>query len=164
MAKTEVTLEECRTLDEAGLRDAELPWPNTEEELIEQIDALVNREHDYGTCVYAMSLAAFAAFRYVSHKLGVSGFQASCADLDFLSRSRRLEHGFRIVGYENLLYPQYEEAFDELDFWTLIRANIKRLSEEAGKLLEKTEPTHPEVRAHWEKLVEMGKEEVKEGG
>ena len=164
MLKGTITPEECRTLDEDGLRDAVLPWPKTELELLAQIDALVNRKHDYGTCVYAMSMSAIAAFRYVSHRLGVTGFQASCADLDFIARNRGMKHGFQIVDYENLLYPQYEVDFEELDFWTLIRANIEHLSKEAGKLLENTEPVHPEVRAHWEKLVEMGKEEVKEGG
>ena len=158
MLKGTITPEECRTLDEDGLRDAVLPWPKTELELLAQIDALVNRKHDYGTCVYAMSMSAIAAFRYVSHRLGVTGFQASCADLDFIARNRGMKHGFCILDYDNLLYPQYEYKFDEVDFWRLIRDNIEHLSKEAGKLLENTEPVHPEVRAHWEKLVEMGKE------
>lgn len=62
--------------DEKGMREAKVPWPHTKEQLTEYVESLVNRTHDYGTCVYAMSMAAEAAFNYVAHHLGVTGFQA----------------------------------------------------------------------------------------
>jgi len=76
---------------EKEMREAKEPWPYTEQQLTEYIASLVDRQHDYGTCVYAMSLAAAAAFNYVAHKLGVTGFQSSCADLDFIRRTRSHE-------------------------------------------------------------------------
>jgi hypothetical protein len=74
---------------ESELFAEDVPWPYTKEQLIEYVESLVNKQYDYGTCVYAMSMAAEAAFNYVSHRLGVTGFQASCADLDFLRRRTR---------------------------------------------------------------------------
>ena len=162
MAKRKITPEECRTLDESGLRDAELPSPKTEEELLAQLSALVDREHDYGTCVYAMSLGALAAFHYVAHKLGVTGFQASCADMDFIARTRNWEHGGRVLDYGDLLYPQYEEKFDGLGFWALIRENITDLAKAAREKLAKHQGAppeesfaHPNVMAHWEAIVAL---------
>lgn len=140
---------------EAELRDAKVPWPKTVEELTEYINSLVDRRHDYGTCVYAVSMAALATFYYVSHKLGATGFQASCADLDFLKRSRSYKHGFMVLDYNNLLYPQYldEERFPS--WQDLTKKNAKWLKEEAGKLLTKSPDAHPEVLAHWKRLKNM---------
>jgi len=139
---------------ESEMRDAPNPWPYTMEQLVQYVNSLVEREHDYGTCVHAMELAATAAFNYISHKLGVTGFQASCADLSFLQRSRSIKGPFMIVLASDALYPQcdprekFRKAFDEWQPW---------LKEEAQKLLkEKGEFVHPNVVKHWETLA--GKE------
>lgn len=134
---------------ETEMRDAESPWPYTKEQLIEYIDSLVDREHDYGTCVYAMSLAATAAFNYVAHKLGTTGFQSSCADLDFVRRTRHIKGPFIVLNGENMLYPQYDlrqklsEAMNEWTPWA---------AEEARKKLEEDARAHPDVIAHWKML------------
>ena len=90
------------------MRAEKAPWPKTLEELNEYITSLTDRQHDYGTCVYAMSLAAVAAFQHVASKLGVTGFQASCADLDILRRTRSMEGPFIILKAEDMCYPQYD--------------------------------------------------------
>lgn len=135
---------------EAELRDAKVPWPLTSEQLTEYIQSLVNRPHEYGTCVYAMSMAAEAAFNYVSGVLGVTGFQASMADLDFLRRTRGLKGPFLFMKAEDALYPQYdlpgrlEESMEKWKPW---------LKEEAGKLLASTGGTAASsVVDHWRKL------------
>src|SRR5690606_28183360 len=92
---------------EVELRDAEVPWLKDPDDLAAYIASLVERPHDYGTCVYAMSMAATAAFNYVAGRLGASGFQASCADMDILRRTRSLKNGFCLVDYDGILYPQY---------------------------------------------------------
>lgn len=147
-------MEEIKDKTEQELRGMEVKWPETKEELIEYIDDLVEREHDYGTCVYAMSMAAVATFRYVGGKLGVTGFQASCADMDILRRTRRLKHGFRIIDYSKLLYPQYvnEENFPTKD--QLMDENGERLAKEAKKLFEESNGNaSPEVKKHWKKII-----------
>jgi hypothetical protein len=141
-------------MTEAELRDTEVPWPKTPEELQGYISALVDRQHDYGTCVYAMSMAAVAALYYVSYKLGVTGFQASCADLDILARTRKLKRG-RIMNYENLLYPQYCDAthFPGLDDLLNDKENIQWLADEARKKLQETKgEAHEDVIRHWNML------------
>jgi hypothetical protein len=134
---------------EAELREAKVPWPLTEAQLAEYIESLVSKTHDYGTCVYAMSMAAEAAFNYVAGKLGVTGFQASCADLDFVRRVRNLNGPFILLKGEDALYPQYDlpkklqEAMESWKPW---------LAEQADKNLADKGPVHPEVVAHWRKL------------
>lgn len=107
IAREAATMRESAST-EKELREASVPWPQNERQLLEYIHSLVEREHDYETCVYAMSMAAVAAFYYVSHKLGVTGFQASCADLDILRRTRSLDGPFMLLKAEDLLYPQYD--------------------------------------------------------
>lgn len=143
---------------EKEMRDADVPWPKTKEQLTEYIESLASRQHDYGTCVYAMSMAATAAFNYIAGQLGVTGFQSSMADLDILRRTRHLKGPFMIVNGEDALYPQYdivervEKALEEWKPW---------LKEEAEKKLADTSHAHPNVLAHWKSLAEVGDETVK---
>lgn len=138
------------TATEQELRDAELPKIESIEQLGSFINTLAERGHDYGTCVYAMSLAATAAFYYISGKLGVTGFQASCADMDILKRTRGWKWG-RILDYENLLYPQYcdEEHFPS---WrTILAENKEEFAKRAHAMLAEDRGVE-EVRAHWRML------------
>lgn len=145
---------DMQNMNEQQLREYDPPWPKTEDELLAQIRALVNREHDYGTCVYAMSIAAMSTFNYMSHAVGgATGFQASCADMDFMRRSRNLKHGFRILDYGKLLYPQYcvDEQFP--GWSTAIDDNIERLGPAAAALLAETPYADDRVVDHWKMLV-----------
>jgi hypothetical protein len=136
---------------EADMREAKDPWPCTIEQLVEYVQSVTKRQHDYGTCVYAMSLAATAAFNFVAHQLGVTGFQSSCADLDFLRRSRGIKGPFMLVKGEDFLYPQCDprgklaEALADWNPW---------LCEQAAKKLAETPGAHPDVVAHWKRLAE----------
>jgi hypothetical protein len=144
-----------KTATEEQLRDYKDEWPKTIEELTEIITTLEKRQHNYGTCVYAMSIAATATFHYIAHKLGVTGFQASRADLDILKRTRGIER-FRIVNYKDLLYPQYRDRFEELAYDKLLAENREWLATEARALLGNTgEHVHQDVRAHWEMLARL---------
>ena len=141
--------EPANTEDE--LRKAKVPWSYTKEQLVEYIQSLVTKDHDYGTCVYAMSMAAEAAFNYVSHCLGVTGFQASCADLDFIRRTRNIDGPFMLLKGADALYPQYDlaeklaEAMQDWRSW---------LKEQAQKNLDtnERESVHPDVWEHWRAL------------
>lgn len=138
---------------EQEMRDTTVPTFHSLEELKDYIDGLVKQQHDYGTCVYAMSMAATAAFNYVASQLGVTGFQASCADLDVLRRTRHIEGPFIFMQLRDLLYPQYNlhEKLNEF-----IASGQDWLKEEAAKQLAKHvqegDLAHPNVVAHWRKL------------
>ena len=136
----------CEAKTEQEMREADAPAPDTLAELSEYIESLTERDHEYGTCVYAMSLAAVAAFNHVARKLGVTGFQASCADMDILRRTRHMDG--------NMLYPQYSihakvgEAMNEWLPWAAV---------EARKLLDKNDgaSVSPRVWQHWEQLAAL---------
>jgi len=136
---------------EKEMMEARVEDMKSAEELSAYIDKLVSREHDYGTCVYAMSMAAEAAFNYVAGALGVTGFQASCADLDFIRRTRSMDCPFAIVNGEDMLYPQYNIHGD-------VSKMLKGWSEWAGKEAAKkikenaNSGVHHEVWNHWLKL------------
>jgi hypothetical protein len=147
-------IETLRTADEATLRDLDMPWPETLKDLDRVVNALLERQHDYGTCVYAMSLASITAFHLVARHLGVTGFQASCADMDFLKRSRLIKR-FRIQDLGNLLYPQYADKFN--GWAALLEENKEWLAEEARKNLAENATAHPDVVAHWKYLIEAAK-------
>jgi hypothetical protein len=147
-AQTQATKDAGR--DEATLRASEAPWPKTLDELSAYIKGLVEGPHDYGTCVYAMSLSAVAAFHYVCHELGTTGFQVGCADLDVLRRTRGLKGPFAIVDAEQLLYPQTADIHGKVDEW--LEKWRPWLKEQATAKLAEGGDAHPDVRAHWKKL------------
>jgi len=151
MTKRTQAITEAGAATEQQMHDTEAPWPKSAADLAAYVDTLVNRPHDYGTCSYAMSLAAVAAFNYVGHALGTTGFQATCADLDFLRRTRGYKHGFMIVDPENLLYPQYDPLEDVMKF--LGEKKKKELREVAQKKLQESgDVAHPDVVKHWKKM------------
>lgn len=146
-------LPQLRHGTEKELRELILPFPDTERDALRIVRAVLNREHDYGSCCYAMSIAANAMFNYAASKHGCTGFQASCADLDFLRRTRLLKHGFQIIKYDDLLYPQYADKFPTRA--QLIRDNIDQLGKAAEEMLADSDRAHPNVRRWWEDLVDM---------
>lgn len=150
-----MNIPDLATMTEEQLRELNMPWPKTKEELDEMISTLVERQHDYGTAVYAMSLSAIAAYHYVANQLGVSGFQASCADLDFIRRARCLKGPFRFHSYEQALYPQYEQDYRN----EVIHQSVADwLKKEGQRLVEETpdQDNHPNPRfiAHIKLLAE----------
>ena len=161
-----------RTATFEEMREAEVPWFETMDELKEFIGSVTTeRTHDYNTSALAMSLAAVAAFRFVAGLLGTTGFQAGCADLDFLRRTRGLKGPFRILDYENLLFPQRRGSKDFPSRQDLMKDPhvAEWLGKEAEKRLkEKVEEIELEdgtviqlpaasIRQHWRFLVENGK-------
>lgn len=139
-------------MTEKEMREAEVPKINTSKELIRYINKLVKQKHDYGTRVYAMSMSAQAAFNFVAHKLRVSGFQASCADLDFLKRTRGMENGFKILDFNNILYPQYCNSELFPNWYELLLENADHISEVAKQKLKTEKHAHKKVIAHWKFL------------
>lgn len=137
-------------MNEKEMREADVPTPKTADELAEYVRSLTEREHDYGTAVYAASMAAVAAFNHVAHRLGMTGFQASCADLDIIRRTRRLHGPFMLIRAEDMLFPQYSiegkvrEALNEWLPWAREQAR--------KKLAEPLVHVHPEVMRRWREL------------
>lgn len=147
-------------MTEQEMRDVKVPTFDTVAELMEYVTDLRDKQHDYGTVVYAMSMSAVATFNYMARFLGVTGFQASCADLDILRRTRHMEAPFMIVNLDKALYPQYNLLEDVAKFisnngdW-IYEAACKKLKEE-NEQKEKCPdyfPASENVVSHWKQIV-----------
>jgi len=69
---------------------------------------------DYNTGAEALSSATVAFFNYFASELGVTGFQASCAQLQFIGTLRRMK-SFTIVNADNLKWESREELLAKAD-------------------------------------------------
>lgn len=147
----EKAIADAGVMTEAQMREGEPPDFESSDELAKYIQSLVDRPHSYGTCVYAMSYAAVAAMDFVAHKLGVTGFQHSCADIDILRMTRDFKWG-RILNFENLLYPQCcnEENFPSAE--SLLKEHWEELAKRAKEKLAEGGMVHPNVKRHWLQL------------
>lgn len=141
--------EEFATMTEDELREAKAPWPKTEEELLAFLSVMRQREHDYGTCVYAVGLSAVATYNYMGCALGTTGFQMSCADFVILGHTRHLKAG-KIVDYRDMLYPQHEYRFAK----TISPETWEWLKKEAFSLLKSSPHAAAHVVAHWQSIVD----------
>lgn len=159
-------------------------WPKTEEELLAYLrslevgykgitkayskaikrggfDAKLTKEEEnagkagYQLSAEALYKGAVAAFNYMAHKVGATGFQAEWAELEFVRVTRGLRAPFGILNGENMLYPQYDlrSKVDEwLDDWK------EWAQEEAKKKIKESKERkafiHPNVLEHWKELAE----------
>lgn len=106
----------------------------------------------YGTAPRAIAQAALATAWYLSDVFGITGFQAGCVMWDFV-RDWSYPHnecGMKIVDYDNMLYPQYEDNFQK----TIRKDVFEALQKEAKKNLENHEFAHPNVVKHWKSIAD----------
>lgn len=145
------------TMTEEELRAYEVPSLSSLEDLEALLNTLTQREQDYGSCVYSVSIAATAAFNYMAKHLGITGFQASCADLDVVRRVRLLKGPFALFKLEDALFPQYDLQKNFTD-WLHNENSRKWLRENAQKKLDEYEAKKgtseaitvaPLVLGHW---------------
>lgn len=138
---------------EQVLRERSTPWPKTLAELNNLIHEVTSGTHTYGSVVEAMGIVAAATLNYMGSELGVSGFQASCADLVTIRRQRLIKSPFTLINLDQVLYPQYD-IHDKID--EFITDCAEWISTEAQKLLDNdSKYAHPAVIQHfqhWERL------------
>lgn len=105
----------------------------------------------YGEAPRAMAQASVAVARYLAGEFGITGFQAGFVMWDFIEDWQFTHNkcGLRIIDYDNMLYPQYDHKFEK----TIRSSTWTSLQEAAKDRLEESPGAHPEVRAHWESIV-----------
>ena len=137
-------------------------FEEAKEQTVESLPAFINHImndycHDYGTVVHAISACALAAAWAANASEGacggITGFQAGFVMWDFIRQWQypRNKTALKVVNYDDMLYPQYEQKFEK----TITKRIWESIQEEAKRrLLEETgyEP-HPTVKAHWESIV-----------
>lgn len=134
-------------------------------------------QHDYGTICHAVAIAAVAAAWAVNHSPtgGITGFQAGAIMWQFIREwnCSGNKTGLRLVDYDNFLYPQYEDKFQNVlskDVWANIQKEahhkIEDANKEYGEYLERMQqykediaafvakyPDYYERREHYDPLV-----------
>lgn len=151
-----MTFDEFMEIDE--------PFPKDTQELIGYLEKLIkDLNSSYSEAPFAPALAAISAFNYVACKMGLTGFQASHSGMLFLAKLRHMEHGFKIIDYRDLLYPQYLDRFN-ISADKLIRENLGTLKSSAKDLLTTHKDAAPEVKEHWKSILDIpDNEEIIEG-
>lgn len=110
-------------------------------------------QHDYGTICHALAAGGIATMWAMNNdpKGGITGFQGGAVMWEVI-RYWNYEHnkcGLKLVDYDNMLYPQYDHNFAN----TISPGTWKELQKEA-KVLLKGKGAHPDVRKHWQEIVE----------
>lgn len=127
--------------------------PKTPEELAAFVTRLLgDYAHDYGTICHAVAAAALAAARTVDadpRSGGITGFQGGCVMWEFVRHWLSVDGPMRLLRYENMLFPQYADDFTK----TMKLETFRWLQEEAKKRLAQG-AAHPDVVAHWQRIVD----------
>ena len=107
--------------------------------------------HDYGTICHALAAAAIAAAAALEHSPqgGISGFQGGAVMWGFIGHwIGKEDQPLRLLDYEQMLFPQYEETFT-----TISPSTWEWLQNEAQKHLTSIDPlTASRVEAHWRSI------------
>jgi len=119
----------------------------------------INKEYNYGygTAPRAIAQAALATAWYLSGEFGITGFQASFVMWDFVRdwMCPSNKCGLKLVDFDKMLYPQYEEAFDKVvsnDTWKALQEQAKINLDKYYR--DKNFTAHPDVVEHWKFIVE----------
>ena len=110
--------------------------------------------HDYGTLCHAIAACAIAAACAANEmdgaRGGITGFQAGFVMWDFIRQWKYTSNkcGLRIIDYDNMLYPQYEDRFQK----TISANTWNGLIKQAEENLKNRQNAHPKVIAHWESI------------
>ena len=148
--------QENKVLDEFEMRDLlkdKRKSIETFDELIEFLTYIKdNCNYDDGVAPRSIAQASLAVAWYFSNIFGITGFQSGFVITDFIRdwRYQNNKLGFKIVNYDDLLYPQREYYFDKV----IKKDMYKKLQEVAEeKLNENSCFVAPKVRIHWLRIV-----------
>jgi hypothetical protein len=102
---------------------------------------------DYGAKIHAAAACTIAMFIACDDIFSFSGFQSSASIMQVLYKLNYPYNktGIRVIDYDNMLYPQYEDTFRSIPrkTWKLIRKRADELIEENRSTAD------PSVLHHW---------------
>lgn len=118
--------------------------------LIEEVETKFN--YDYGVAPRCIGAVSAVVAKYLSATMGITGFQAGFAMWDFIMSYTKTGNkcGMRLVDYDDMLYPQYDEKFEK----TIAKTTWEKIQSEAEKRLEDSPNASPNVIAHWKSIVD----------
>lgn len=127
----------------------------TLEKLPEFLNHLLNDyQHGYGTICHAIAIGSVAAALAMDkdEQGGITGFQGSAVMFEFMKKwdLGLRDVPFKLVNFENMLYPQYCDKFQK----TITNKTWEYLQQKAKQNLDERGMVHPDVKKHWEEIVE----------
>lgn len=146
--KNTVSIQENMHIHDAWYDEAK---DMTLEKLPEFLDRLQTRyEHDYGTICHAIAASAVASACAMNHgpQGGITGFQAGAIMWEFIRHWGHIKGPARLLDFDNMLYPQYEDHFNQIDAETFALIQSK-----AADNLAKDLGT-AEIKQHWQSIVD----------
>lgn len=129
-----------------------LPWVKSPFEKF--IKELSEYDHNYDTICHAVACAGIAAMWAMNRtpRAHITGFQANYVMwLVIRSWGPYKDQPLKLTDYGDLLYPQSADRFantltPEVWAWAWVQ-------EAAKAMLEESKEPHPEVKAHWERII-----------
>lgn len=150
MEKIKQVTEDMKPQIEWFDRAEEIETPEQLAEFAKEL--LIDTQHNYGTVCHAIGAVALAGAYLGAHIQGITGFQAGFIMWSFIRQWNFSDNkcGLRIIDYDNMLYPQYEDKFNK----TITKEKFELIQKEASKLLETRKGVHPDVAKHWQSIVD----------
>jgi hypothetical protein len=110
-----------------------------------------NYSHDYGTVCHAVTASAIAAAWAANadeDQGGITGFQTGAVMWEFMQHwlLELKDKPLRLLNFENMLYPQYEQRFEKQISQDTVDWLIKNAKE---KIKGDVSQVHPSVLTHW---------------
>ena len=108
-------------------------------------------QHDYGTCCHAIIAMAVAAIEKMSREFGITGFQHSCVMWGIISREFHDHNklGLRLLDYDNLLYPQFQDEFRQSE---ISEEQAEKIRKQAQANIDEGGMVAHAVEEWWKKL------------
>lgn len=134
------------------------------DELISHCTSLKDGTDIYEQTVDSAASLAYAAIEMYSSMFGMTAFQIGCVTWQIIDKMMLEDHdcGMRLVNYNNMLYPQYDDRFEktiEKDTWEALQKKAKELIEKNNEEIRKKEagekyafPAGEKVVKHWESI------------
>lgn len=125
---------------------------------VEDLSAIISEvendfNYDYGVAPRAIGAVTSCVADYLCNKMGLTGFQAGFVMWDFirLFMKKNNKCGMRLIDYDNMLYPQYEDSFQKKiskDVWeSIVKAAKENLDND-------TKYASEGVINHWKSIVD----------
>ena len=113
-------------------------------------ELLHNYNLDYGAKIHAAAACTIAMFNACGDVFGFSGFQSSASIMQVLYKLNYPcnKTGIRVIDYDDMLYPQYEDKFRSIrrDTWEHLRKRADELIAENKSIAD------PLVLHHWKSI------------
>lgn len=147
--------QENKVSDEMEMRDLlrdKRKKIETLDDLIEFLTYVKNNcNYDYGVAPRSIAQASLATAWYFSNIFAITGVQAGFVMWDFIRdwKYQNNKLGLKIINYDNLLYPQYDDYFDKV----ISKDTYKKLQEVSQEKLNEGGNVSPKVMIHWLRIV-----------